>query len=177
MNRLIILSLISFISCSQVNPCQDHDLKKMFLAAVSNNTTAPSYLVFNAINELTGENKEICMASMYFYEVIDPEYTGIDSLMIDYNENCIATFLFKTKEDLEKIRYYQYQDNIVDSLKQTLPSNTIEEIIKEYRKGECKLFDIYIERYSIYFLHYLFKNKILTMGDCETGKIYIQRIY
>lgn len=137
----------------------------MFKDALKNQTTAPDFVVYIAKNSKTGESKEICTTT-------DDLYSGE---IVDYKTR---TVVFSDK-DLKRIGAQTYDNKLVDSIFNSLKKTSIDSIIKENNElGYSKTLEHYSTKYSTgYFEHVLYRNRILTNRDCESGYTVVKKIY
>ncbi|MBL1181517.1 MAG: hypothetical protein HND27_10480 [Bacteroidetes bacterium] len=170
----ILLTSLNF-SCNnnkqKSTDCIDNAYRQMFKEGLKNLSTAPNYIVFTVINKSNNSHKEICCASdliNYAFE-IDKDYkidTCINSIMLS-DSAC------------KVLRVDKYDFSIVDSLQKTIKISTIDSIYNEHGQiGYSKILEYYSTLYSnCYFEHILFKYKILTHRDCESGYTVINKKY
>lgn len=169
---------IILVSCNNYQ-CEQAELIDMFETSVKNFSTAPNYIVINVYDRNSNTEKEICVEFTYFDYLASEGTTDYNLQNIKYGDNCIPIFEFESHEILKKLNFYTYNSELVDSLLVNVKRSTLDSIIAEhYENGYSKL----LEKYSIdfspnYFEHYLYKNKILTFRDCESGYTVIQKIY
>lgn len=137
----------------------------MFKDALKNQSTAPDFIVYIAKNGKTGEIKEICTTT-------DEISSG---KIVDYK---IRTVVFSDKQYIQ-IGANSYDNKLVDSLFHSLKKACIDSIIKENNEfGYSKTLERYSTKYSNgYFEHVLFKSRILTNRDCESGYTVVKKIY
>lgn len=137
----------------------------MFKDALKNQSTAPDFVVYLAKNDETGETKEICTTT-------EDIYSG---KIVDYKTR---TVVFSDKE-YKQIGANSYDNKLVDSIFHALNKSCIDSIIKENKEsGYSKTLELYSTKYSYgYFEHVLFKNKVLTNRDCESGYTVLKKVY
>jgi hypothetical protein len=137
----------------------------MFKDALKNQTTAPDFVVYIAKNSETSEAKEICTTT-------DDLYSG---KIVDYNTRTVVF----SDEKYKQIGANTYDNKLVDSIFHSLKKTSIDSIIKENKEsGYSKILERYSTKYSNgYFEHVLFKNRILTNRDCESGYTVIKKTY
>lgn len=170
----IVLTSLNFSCISnkhKPNNCIDNAYRQMFKEGLKKLSTAPDYIVFTVINKSNNFQKEICCESdliNYAFQ-IDKDYK-IDT--------CLNTIML-TDSACKVLRVDKYKFGIVDSLLKTIKVSTIDSIYDEHRQtGYSKILEYYSTRYSnCYFEHVLFKNKILTHRDCESGYTVINKKY
>ena len=179
MKPLSILLLILFLfACNnekQKLRCFTDEEKEMFKIAFDNNSTGPSYIVINVQNKKTGEIKEICCDGetlKYAMKINELSTTSSDK----YFNSCAPLVQF-SEVAIKYIGFKQYKTQIIDSLRIHLDKNLINKIKIESEQRKYELLDSLCHRFPLYFEHFLFKNKILTCRDCESGFTVIQKIY
>lgn len=137
----------------------------MFRDALKNQSTAPDFVVYIAKNGTTGETNEICTTTNYLYS----------GKIVDYKTR---TVVFSDK-DYKKIGAETYDNKLVDSIFHSLKKTSIDSIIKENKEsGYSKTLERYSTKYfDGYFEHVLYRNRILTNRDCESGYTVIKKTY
>ena len=153
-------------------------LKKMFKIGFKNQSTAPTFLVIEAVDGKTKEEKEICCESTILSYVIEKE-SSILSNNITFSEKCIPIFIFNNKNSLEILNFSSYNNEIVDSIKRFTPKTLIDLILQENEiENYSKLLENQTAKYqNPYFEHYLYLNHIQTKRDCESGFTIIEKEY
>jgi len=170
-NHIIFLTLMMCIisSCAvkqdRVSDNLTETYSLMFKDALKNQSTAPDFVVYIAKNKKTGEKKEICTTAddIYYGRIVDYKTRTVIFSDIKYNQIGADT----------------YNKKLVDSLFHSLSKSTIDSIITEHKNSG---YSRTLERYSIkysngYFEHVLFKHRILTNRDCESGYTVVKKIY
>lgn len=137
----------------------------MFKDALKNQSTAPNFVVYIAKNSTTGETKEICTTSNYIYS----------GKIVDYKTR---TVVFSDKV-YKQIGAQTYDNELVDSIFNSLKKASIDSIIKENKEsGYSKTLERYSTKYfDGYFEHVLYRNGILTNSDCESGYTVVDKVY
>lgn len=173
--QILILNLFIVLCCSCNSDRQkskfneEKSYNEMFKVGIRNTSTAPDFIVFTAINRDNQLKKEICCESNLVNELRSSEYD------IDTDNNSI-TFSNKAYSIIGADKYDYL---IVDSLLRTITPSLIDSICKEHEQnGYSKLLEAYTLKYgNAYFQHVLFKNRILTYRDCESGFTVIKKKY
>ena len=169
--KLIVAIVLTIITSA----CSSHDkeevcYKDMFEKGMKNQSSAPNFIVVNIIDLRTYETKEICCEStdLSFALILDSQ--GIND-EIKFDKRGIPTFKFKSEKALNQLRFHQYDVKTVDSLIMNIEYDLIEKIIKEdIETGYSKLLELNSRRFmENYFEHFLYRNRILTYRDCESG--------
>jgi len=163
----------------------------MFELAFKNQSTGPSYLVINAINEIDNTEKEICTTSTDLYWALMMEYPKcidkIDSL--GFANSNSRTFYFANINALNKIDYYNYDESILNKLKPEINNSIWKKISREAiqiqkrqikpKHNSRKTFHLYsyLNEYGIYFIHLMFVKGILTGSSCLDGSLIINKVF
>lgn len=169
--RILFLTFISniILACEVRQEKNKENLTdiyaQMFKDALKNQSTAPDFVVYIAKNESTGETNEICTTT-------DDIYPG---KIVDYKTR---TVVFSDKK-YKQISANSYDNKLVDSIFHSLKKASIDSILKENKEsGYSKTLERYSTKYSNgYFEHVLFKNRILTNRDCESGYTVVKKTY
>jgi len=169
--NLVVLTLIIsiIIGCTARQDKNAENLTEiyslMFKDALKNQTTAPDFVVYKAKNNKTGETKEICTTT-------DDIFSG---KIVDYKTR---TVVFTDKE-YKQIGAISYDNKLVDSIFHSLKKTSIDSIVKENKEsGYSKTLEHYSTKFSNgYFEHVLFRNRILTNRDCESGFTVLKKVY
>lgn len=150
---------------------------QIFKIAYQNTSTAPSYIVFKAVDLNTGKEKEICCEAPFLSGAMHRElgkgYNESDSKFIDslILNNKSRVFEFKNNEALKNIGFDEYPD-----------TNAIEKAAVHYN------LDYYFKKYGandsiksmnfnndttgvsqLVFAHLMFECGIITSRDCVAG--------
>ncbi len=167
----LIMKIILILIVHACSNSKEIGLGDMFKTAMKNQSTSPNFIVINVIDFKTGEILEICCKSHDLNAALNLESKDIIIEDIKYNSNGIPTFTFKTRKALKRLRFYNYEKGIIDSIFQNTNPSIINEILKEnVETGYSKTLESNSLKYTEnYFEHYLYKNKILTQRDCESG--------
>lgn len=125
---LFQIILTSHIYSQSLQVASKEEKEKMFLTSFSNQSTAPSYIVFSAISIKTNEVKEVCAKSIDLYFALlfeNPKITNIDSLGATYANTRQITF--KDTNALTQIDFNNYKSEKIIEIEDSL---TISEKIK-----------------------------------------------
>lgn len=166
---LVTLTLSIILACGSKQEKNTENLDDiytlMFTDALKNQSTAPDFVVYIAKNSETGETKEICTTT-------DDIYSG---KIVDYKTRTVA---FSDKK-YRLIGANLYDNKLVASIFNSLRKSSIDSIFKEdSESGYSKTLENYSIRYSKgYFEHVLFKKRILTNRDCESGYTVVKKVY
>ncbi|HHX71239.1 MAG TPA: hypothetical protein GX708_24735 [Gallicola sp.] len=150
--------------------------ERIFKMAYGNNSTAPSYVVFIAVDSKTGTKKEICCEAPFLsgamhrelgkgYDELSAEY--IDSLIL---ENKGKIFMFENKESLDNINFFTYPDSV--RIAKIAAQNDLDYYYKTYGANDSInsiRFDTDSGFVQETFAHIMFKCGIITSRDCIAG--------
>lgn len=170
-SHIIILTLTMSIilACASRQDKNPENLTEiyslMFKDALKNQTTAPDFVVYIAKNSKTGEAKEICTTTHDLYS----------GEIVDYKTRTVVF----SDEKYKQIGAQTYDNKLVDSIFNSLKRTSIDSIIKENKEfGYSKTLERYSTKYfDGYFEHVLYRNRILTNRDCESGYTVIKKTY
>ena len=171
MKSLALIILTVFMVACSGNEKQGVRYRDMFEKAMENESTAPNFVVINVtdLNNLT--TKEICCESLALSFALELESSGIHIGNGKFDSRGIPTYSFMSKEALNQLRFYHYNNKIIDSISTNTGQDLIDMILKEdVESGYSKLLEINTVKFrENYFEHYLYLNGILTYRDCESG--------
>ena len=149
---------------------------RIFRIAYENKSSAPSYVIFNAIDLNTKTKKEICCEAPFLsgamhrelgkdFDEISSKY--IDSLILG---NKAKVFKFKNKDALKNISFTTYPDNTV--ITKIATQNDLDYYFREYGTNDSiksMRFDSDSEFAQETFAHIMFKCGVITSRDCVAG--------
>lgn len=150
---------------------------QIFKIAYQNTSTAPSYIVFKAIDMSSSTTKEICCEAPFLSGALhrelgkghsESESSFIDSLILNNKDK---VFEFKSKAALRNIRFYQYPDSV--KIKEFATQNEIEYYFKKYGSNDTIKSINFIDDTTgfeqLIFAHLMFKGGLITSRDCVSG--------
>ena len=134
-------------------------------------STTPYYLVVNIIDLNTLNRKEICCENIVLSYALNLDSVEMNIDNLSYDSKGIPIFEFKSEKALEQLEYYQYNEEIVDSLIKNSQSDLIENILIENNEsGFSESLELNTNKFTEnYFEHFLFRKGIFTYRDCESG--------
>jgi ribosomal protein L39E len=171
MKRIVIIFFVlSIYSCSNAE-YKEAKLKKMFIKAMKNNSSAPNFVVINVIDLRTNERKDLCSEGTELSYVLHLDSQELNFSKLNYTNYGIPIIKLKTEQAIEQIGFRDYNTAIVDSLIRNTDNSLINEILKQSKNdGYSKLLEINSLKFNKkYFEHYLYMNGIPTYRDCESG--------
>jgi len=162
----------------------DSLIAKNFEAAYNNNSTAPSYIVFKAVDLNTGQTKEICCVAPFLSGAMHREYKKdydengiqyIDSLVLNNRERL---FKFRNKSALENISFQDYPDStFIEKEKKKYNLDQYKKKFVNTDSTEAIHFSSTTNLKQLVFAHIMFKSGIITSQDCIAGNnLHIGRI-
>lgn len=150
---------------------------EIFKIAYQNTSTAPSYIVFKAVDLNTGKTKEICCEAPFLSGAMEREFAQdydakgsefIDSLIL---QNTNKVFKFKNKEALKNIGFEQYPDSA--RIREVALKNNLEYFVAKYGANDSIAsidFSEYKDKFAqLVFAHIMFECGIVTSRDCIAG--------
>ncbi len=150
---------------------------QIFKIAYRNTSTAPSYIVFIAVDLNTGKEKEICCEAPFLSGAMHRElgkgYNESDSKFIDslILNNKSRVFEFKNNEALKNIGFDEYPD--YDRIKKAASNNNLDYYFKKYASNDSIKSMNFIEDTTgfaqLVFAHVMFECGIITSRDCVVG--------
>jgi hypothetical protein len=155
---------------------KDSIISRNFEIAYNNKSTAPSYIVFKAVDINTLQVKVICCEAPFLSGAMHREYKKdydensirfIDSLVLNNEEKL---FRFKDKSALENISFQDYPDSIF--IENEKKKYNIDQYIKKFTNTdstETVHFSDSENFVQVVFAHIMFENGIITRRDCMAG--------
>lgn len=150
---------------------------QIFKIAYQNTSTAPSYVVFKAVDLNTKETKEICCEAPFLSGAMHREfekgYTESESKFIDnlILNNKSRVFQFKNKDALKNIGFDEYPGS--DLIKKAATKINLEYYLKIYGANDSiKSMNFNNDSTGVsqlVFAHLMFECGIITSRDCEAG--------
>jgi len=154
----------------------DSLIAKNFEDAYNNNSTAPSYIVFKAVDLNTRQTKEICCVAPFLSGAMHREYKKdydnngtnyIDSLVLNNKERL---FKFRDKSALENISFYDYPDSLF--IEKEKKKYNLDQYITKFVGTDSTESVNFSDRKNfkqVVFAHIMFKCGIITRQDCVAG--------
>ena len=175
-NEKILVSTSNRTNLRKKSVVNDSLIAKNFEAAYNNNSTAPSYIVFKAVDLNTRQTKEICCVAPFLSGAMHREYKKdyddngtnyIDSLVLNNRERL---FKFRDKSALENISFYDYPDSLFIekekkkyNLDKYITKFVVTNSTESVRFSDTKNFK------QAVFAHVLFECGIISRQDCIAG--------
>jgi hypothetical protein len=151
------------------------DYIDVFKEAFKIESTSPNYLVVRIIDLNTLDQKEICWESIDIGYALQLDSTELYLDSLKYTNNRLPIFEIKSPGALKRLRFYQYEIEVVDSLLRYTNSKLIDDILKENNESRySKTLELNASKFKEnYFEHFLFRKGIYTYRDCESGCTHI----
>lgn len=150
---------------------------QIFKIAYQNTSTAPSYVVFKALDLNTGKENEICCEAPFLSGAMHREFGKgygegesqfIDSLILN---NKSRVFEFKNKDALKNIGFDEYPD--FDVVKKAAAKTNLDYYFKKYGANDSiKSMNFNNDTTGVsqlVFAHLMFECGIITSRDCVAG--------
>jgi len=175
---MIILIFLTF-GCRQQNQQMTADelrmdhlvYKQMFITGMKNGSTAPDFLVFNAVDVEYNVEKEFCC--------VRDEFHSDRYLSIKNSPDKAFVTVNMTHSQFVEIGAAYYDLNTVDSLFRVYPPTFIDSVYNEYLHGKHPqvLSELSNKFFYPYIQHLFILNRIPVFRDCESGYICMRNKY
>lgn len=177
MRQLIIMFCMFLITSCLNAETKEAKLKRMFIAAMKNNSTSPNFVVVNVVDLKTNERKDLCTEATSLSYVLHLDSQELNFNTLIYTNYGIPVIKLNSDDAIEQIGFNDYNPAIVDSIIHNTSSSLIDEILKQNKQeGYSKLLESNTLKFDKkYFEHYLYMNGILTHRDCESGYSNVDR--
>ena len=177
MKQIFIIFCMLIITACLNAETKEAKLKRMFVTAMKNNSTAPNFVVINVVDLKTNERKDLCSDGTGLSYVLHLDSQTLYINKLNYTNYGIPIFKLRTDKAIEQIRFHDYNTAIVDSIIHNTDNSLINEILRQSKQdGNSKLLEINTLKFKEkYFEHYLYMNGIPTYRDCESGYTVIDR--
>jgi len=168
---LMFILVILSIGCKQQKKQMTADdlrkdhlvYKQMFFDGMKNESSAPDFLVFNAVDVDFNVEKEFCCERNKFHS---DRYLSINN-----SPDKAFVTVNMTHSQFVEIGAAYYNLNTVDSLFRVYPPTFIDSVYKDYLQGKNFKFLTVLSNkfYFPYIQHIFILNRIPVFRDCESG--------